>query len=198
MHALIFDVDGTLLRSEADNDIYLGAIEAVLGPVRLREGWSAYPHVSNTGILFDILGDNGISVRAAVIDAVKHEFLTRLRAHLDRYGAFQEFPGARAYMQALTVRDDVRCAYATGCWRASALLKLQRADFPTAIPLISSDDAAERAVIMKIALEKLGVGFESVTYFGDGTWDRDAASSLGWRFIAVGPGLGGILSYEGQ
>jgi phosphoglycolate phosphatase-like HAD superfamily hydrolase len=145
MEALVFDIDGTLLQSGADNDLYLGAIEAVLGQIKLREGWSAYPHVTNTGILLSILGDNDIPPSSAVVDAVKREFLTRLRDHLDRYGAFPELPGARDYIHALTARNDVVCAYATGCWRASASLKLQRSGFPTSIPLGSSDDATERA-----------------------------------------------------
>jgi hypothetical protein len=49
---------------------------------------------------------------------------------------------------------------------------------------------------MEIALKNLGSDFESVTYYGDGVWDRDAARSLGWKFVAIGSGLGGILSYE--
>ena len=48
---------------------------------------------------------------------------------------------------------------------------------------------------MSSALEKIGDGVESVTYFGDAEWDERACRSLGWNFVAVGPGLGGIESY---
>jgi hypothetical protein len=48
---------------------------------------------------------------------------------------------------------------------------------------------------MRIALSRLGNRFESVTYYGDGPWDKAACETLGWRFVAVGPALGGIESY---
>ena len=50
---------------------------------------------------------------------------------------------------------------------------------------------------MHTALSRLGEKFDSVTYFGDAEWDRDACRNLGWNFIAVGTDLGGIDSYEG-
>jgi GNAT superfamily N-acetyltransferase len=51
---------------------------------------------------------------------------------------------------------------------------------------------------MEIALSRLGSAFESVTYYGDGPWDRDACATLGWRFVPVGPALGGIDSFVGH
>ena len=64
------------------------------------------------------------------------------------------------------------------------------------MPIATSDDACDRKEIMRIALSQLGSKFSSVTYFGDGPWDRDATLELGWRFVAVGPVLGGINSYD--
>jgi beta-phosphoglucomutase-like phosphatase (HAD superfamily) len=38
MHAVIFDIDGTLLDSnDVDGELYVGALERVLGRVRIRE-----------------------------------------------------------------------------------------------------------------------------------------------------------------
>ena len=51
---------------------------------------------------------------------------------------------------------------------------------------------------MEIALSQLGARFESVTYYGDGPWDREACLDLGWGFVAVGPQRGGLDSYEGH
>ncbi len=49
---------------------------------------------------------------------------------------------------------------------------------------------------MRIALSQLGDSFSSVTYYGDGPWDRDASLQLGWNFVAVGSELGGLESYS--
>ena len=62
--------------------------------------------------------------------------------------------------------------------------------------MATSDDAQDRKDIMRIALSHLGSGFSSVTYFGDGPWDRDATMELGWRFVPVGPVLGGLDAYD--
>jgi hypothetical protein len=47
------------------------------------------------------------------------------------------------------------------------------------------------------ALSQLRGPFESITYFGDGVWDRQATEALGWGFVAVGPKLGGLSTFSG-
>ncbi len=61
MHAAIFDIDGTLLDSYADdNELYVEAIRQVLGQVQIRDAWEKYPRVTDTGVLADICGDNSL------------------------------------------------------------------------------------------------------------------------------------------
>jgi len=198
MHAAIFDIDGTLLHSDAvDGDLYLAAVERVLGRVRIRENWAAYRHVTDSGILAEILRDNGISGDAGVITAIKTTFVESLQRHIAEYGPFAEIPGARDFVSGLQKTTNRACAYATGCWSTSALLKLRSAGFPVqGLPISSADDSHERCAIMENALRQLGDRFESVTYYGDGVWDREAALSLGWRFAPVGAELGGITRFE--
>ena len=50
---------------------------------------------------------------------------------------------------------------------------------------------------MEIALDSLGGVFETVTYYGDGPWDRQACQQLGWEFVAVGAELGGLENFHG-
>jgi hypothetical protein len=77
-------------------------------------------------------------------------------------------------------------------------LKLVSAGFDlTDVPLATSSDSSDREEIMKSALSRLGAEFESVSYYGDGPWDRDACRALGWNFIGVGAELSGINSYNG-
>jgi FMN phosphatase YigB (HAD superfamily) len=198
MHAAIFDIDGTLLDSDGvDGELYIAAVERVLGRVRIRENWGAYRHVTDSGILAEILRDNGISGDAGVIAAIKATFVESLQHHIAKYGPFSEIPGARDFLSSLRNATDRACAYATGCWSTPALLKLRSAGFPVqGLPISSADDSYERCAIMENALRQLGDRFESVTYYGDGVWDREAALSLGWGFVPVGVELGGITRFE--
>jgi beta-phosphoglucomutase-like phosphatase (HAD superfamily) len=198
MHAAIFDIDGTLLDSDGvDGELYTAAVERVLGRVRIRENWGAYRHVTDSGILAEILRDNGISGDADVIAAIKTSFVESLQHHIAKYGPFSEIPGARDFLSSLRNATDRACAYATGCWSTPALLKLKSAGFPVqGLPISSADDSYERCAIMENALRQLGDRFESITYYGDGVWDREAALSLGWGFVPVGVELGGITRFE--
>ena len=50
MHAVIFDIDGTLLHSAAvDDALYREAVRRVLGEVQLRPSLHAYDYVTDTG-----------------------------------------------------------------------------------------------------------------------------------------------------
>ncbi len=198
MHAVIFDIDGTLLHSAAvDDALYRQAVRQVLGDVQFRPTLHDYDFVTDTGILRQILADNRIDGKDPLV-AIRSAFVDLLRAHVDEHGPFTEIPGARDLVGQLSASADHAVAMATGGWRESAELKLRSAGFDYGqIPLATSNDHHERAAIMEIALDRLGGRFDAVTYFGDGPWDRDACRLLGWHFVPVGPQLGGLDSYRG-
>ena len=50
---------------------------------------------------------------------------------------------------------------------------------------------------MRTALGSIDSHVDSVTYYGDGEWDKRACEVLGWNFVAVGPDLGGLESFAG-
>jgi FMN phosphatase YigB (HAD superfamily) len=197
MHAVVFDIDGTLLdSSDADGALYIAAIEKVLGKVRIRENWGEYDHVTDSGILDQILCDNALRRDPNVIVTIKNTFVEILRCHIEDCGPFKEFPGALEFVRGICEATGRRFAYATGSWAASALLKLESAGFPVkGVPLSSSDHSPQRRAIMENALRQLGP-CDTVTYYGDGEWDREAALSLGWRFVPVGAALGGITRFQ--
>ena len=200
MHAVVFDIDGTLLESAAvDDALYREAVRAVLGDLRFRPSLTDYTYVSDSGILQEILVDNAIQDDPGLVDAIKSHFVDALKSHVAAFGPFPEIPGATAMLQRLDESSRHSVAFATGGWRASAMLKLDSAGLSAfGFPLASSDDAYDRTEIMRIALAGLGAGFETVTYYGDGPWDRDASRKLGWDFVAVGRVLGGLESYRDQ
>ncbi len=197
MDAIVFDIDGTLLESfDADSELYTAAIRAVLGPVRIREQWGDYEHVTDGGILDHLLVDNKIVRSDSIVRQVKAVFFENLSKHIQTHGPFVEIPGARRFVRSSLGANGVAIAYATGGWRVSAQLKLQSAGFPVStVPLASSDDSNKRVEIMQMALNQLGTQFQTVTYYGDGQWDRVAAKKLGWEFVPVGKGLDGIREY---
>jgi FMN phosphatase YigB (HAD superfamily) len=199
MHAVIFDIDGTLLHSAAvDDALYREAVRRVLGDVQLRPSLHAYDYVTDTGILYQIVADNEIPVEQEPLHEIKTHFVDLLRSHVEEHGPFVEIPGASDLLNSLRASATHAVAIATGGWRESAELKLRSAGLDYSdFPLATSNDHHERTSIMELALARLGDHFDCVTYCGDGPWDRDACSALGWEFVAVGPELGGIESYYG-
>ncbi len=199
MHAMIFDIDGTLIQSAAvDDDLYRKSVHAVLGSVVFRQSLHEYDYVTDSGVLSQLLVDNSIPPRPDPTAEIRTHFVNALRAHIAANGPFQEVPGAREMLQSLARSEEHAVAIATGGWTESAILKLDSAGFDSpAIPLATADDSWDRTVIMRKALSRLGTDFDSITYYGDGPWDRDACRALGWQFVAVGPVLGGLESYRG-
>lgn len=198
MKATIFDIDGTLLQSDANDDaLYLASVRAVLGDVSLRPSWGMYTQFTASGILSEILNDNAIDATSERVSAVRDHFVESVRRHVSEHDPFAEIPGARDFVQSLHNSTTHRIAYATGGWRGSALLKLSLSGFPvTGVPLATSDDHFQREEIMLHALQQLNGIFETVTYYGDGHWDAVAAKAIGWQFVPVGTKLNGLTRYE--
>jgi FMN phosphatase YigB (HAD superfamily) len=193
-HLVMFDIDGTLVDSvEFDGQFFAEAIRDVLGVVVDRD-WSTYPHVTDGGLLEEVMRRHGVAdpdgVRHA---AVKRRFVERVREYvLGEPDAVREVPGAAALLRTLRDRADCRVAIATGGWRDTALLKLAAAGFDLdGSAMATSCDAHSRVDIMRIAEQRATVGLIPTrrTYFGDGAWDQRACAELGWRFVAIGGAL---------
>lgn len=198
MHAVIFDIDDTLLHSMADDDrLYRAAIREVVGDVEFRASLADYEHVTDAGILQQVLRDNELD--AGFFNEIRERFLDSIEKHVAANGPFQEIDGAREMLGRLQDLDDHLVAFATGCWRRSAELKLRTAGFAVdGLPLASADDAIDRIGIMRHALGSLDGKPASVIYYGDGVWDQRACRELGWRFRAVGPALNGLTSFRDE
>lgn len=188
---VIFDVDGTLVDSNAFNDeLYGRAVTDVLGNVRLRPDWSRYEHKTDTGILREICRENALDARAPELN-VRKRFGELVGDHLQRSGACPPIPGGPALLDSLRNYPGVHVGIATGGWPHTALMKLHAAGYDTSgLVLASADDAYERTEILEIARTRLAPAAAAM-YVGDGEWDRRACESLGWPFIGVGDRLRG-------
>jgi len=192
-------VDGTLVESMAiDSRLYFSSITAVLGPVEFRDNLNDYDNVTDNGIISQLADDNNLHLESNAIHSIRTLFVGGLVEHIQAVGPFPTIHGATQIIDRLGRSADYCVAIATGGWRKSALLKLESSGFHLeGVPIVSCDESPSRTEIMSIALARLGSNFESVTYFGDADWDRRACQALGWDFVAVGPDLGGIESYDG-
>lgn len=190
---VIFDVDGTLVDSDAlDGKLFLQAVGDVLGEVTFRDDWVDYPHVSDAGILADILHDNGFAPGTGLEQKVRDRFGALISSALSE-APCQALPGAPEVTAQLATRSQTALGVATGGWGHTARAKLVSAGFNTgAWTIASSDDHHERTSIMRACLARLPEKGERTVYFGDGLWDLRACEDLGWAFVGVGPQLNAI------
>ena len=189
MHLIMFDIDGTLVQSyDFDTRCFAQSVEAVLG-TRIDTDWGNYPDVTDSGILNSILRDSGIpeADRLTTARDVKDTFIHLVDKYIETHPV-EEVPGAARFIHLLENRSDTVLAFATGGWRETAQLKLAAAGIePGDIPIASASDHHRRVDIMKSAATVAGEEpYDSITYIGDGPWDKTASASLGYRFILVG------------
>jgi phosphoglycolate phosphatase-like HAD superfamily hydrolase len=192
----MFDIDGTLVDSmRVDSHLYARAVRETLGgDVYIDETWRPYTHVTDSGILDEILAQHRFEEPLDELrSSVKRRFVELVRDHLDAgTSILREIRGATALLQELRARPEVRVAIATGGWAETALMKLAAIGVSVdGIGFASSSDAHERTKIMELAAERAlrGVVPMTRTYLGDGAWDQRASAELGYRFIAIGRAL---------
>lgn len=197
MDAHVFDIDGTLVDSyDADANLYAAAVCEVWGLASVSTDWASYRHVTDGGVLLEILQRHGIEPQADRLAETERVFVASLAQHIERHGPFGEIPGAVAFVSRLLASPGNHVAYATGGWRGSALLKLASAGFPVdGVCMSTSSEFLDRVSIMRGALPAAPTDIRRITYYGDGTWDQQAVRELGWEFVPVGAKLGGLSHY---
>ena len=195
MHLVVFDVDGTLTRTDAIDDVcYVAAVAEVLSIQDVDTDWMNYSHVTDSGILRQVVQSSlGRDVLPEEMDRVCQRF-HRLLEDSFRQHSCLPVEGGPEMLRDLAGQSGMAVALATGGWESTARLKLEQAGYDIRdIPLASSSDADTREEIMRIAerraRDRYGApGFDTITYVGDGVWDARAAANLGWRFLGIGTG----------
>ena len=77
MHLIVFDVDGTLVESdEFDGVLYAKAVRDVLD-IEVDDDWTGYRHVTDNGILDEILDRHAVEMDRSVCPCLGQEGLCR-------------------------------------------------------------------------------------------------------------------------
>lgn len=186
----MFDIDGTLLKSfDLDSYCYLEAINEITG-LNISSDWDNYEHVTDSGILAEIIKKYKLENPNKLTQEVKNCFLNKLDKAL-KDNPLKEIDGAYDFLRKLKNMDNVVISIATGGWLESSVLKLNsaRIDFSN-IPLASSNIHYSRIEIMKAEnTMATGNADNKFTYFGDRRWDKNACSELGVNFVLVGSSI---------
>jgi phosphoglycolate phosphatase-like HAD superfamily hydrolase len=197
MHLIMFDLDGTLVDSNAiDSQCYLQALVDVFGfdLAKIDRNWGNYPHITDAGILQTLCQTElGRDPTRVELHAYQQRFLELLTIAVS-HQPLQSIAGAREILDILNADPDAAIAIATGAWKQTAQFKLQQVGLDAiVIPIACSDDARARVDIMQCAYDRALTfyrrsQFRSVTYVGDGVWDGIASKQLNYHFIGIGTG----------
>jgi len=198
MRLIIFDIDGTITRTDAiDAQAFASVVQEYLNISSLNSNWYDYRYSTDSGLLFEIFEQHaGSEPSEKDIAAIKRLFVDHLTQEFEeKPESCQPMPGISALFKTLKAHPEYEVAIATGAWQCSADLKLNHANLAhTHFPKAYAEDHYERPEIIKIALERAqtryGVEtFEQCVYVGDKLWDHDAAATLSFDFIGVGEEL---------
>ena len=185
---VVFDIDGTLTRTYSlDEELFARTFYELYG-WNLDTDWTHYRHATDQGIaeegLSRCLGRSAVSVE---ILPIRERYMALLGAQLAHDPQTLQVPGAAAAIQR-TIAAGHSVAFATGCWEASARLKLARAGIDIdGLPLTSCDDSDDRIEILRLATARAKRirPVKGTVYVGDGPWDFAAARNLGIAFIGI-------------
>lgn len=196
MDLLLFDIDGTLLRTRgAGRDALDEAFREVCGWEDATAGISL-AGATDGGIVAGVAArfgavDPATGRHRVDVDAVRAVYVRALRRRLEEPDRVEVCPGVHALLDALAGRAHL--GLLTGNWRAGAALKLAAAalDRPW-VDGAYGDDAADRNLLVPIArarAEAAGLRFRRVIVIGDTPADVACARAGGAVAVAVETGF---------
>ncbi len=192
MDLILLDIDGTLIQSMADDgDCLVAALEQLFGFTDIDHDWSCYEHVTDAGIFLEAFERRRGHPPSSDETRKFHDHFVALLAERCTRRPLQEVPGAARLLAELIGRSDISVAFATGCFRKTANLKMHSAGLAfDQAPAATCDDAIARDEIMRIAIAKAAAaegvaGFDNTVYVGDAVWDVLACRRLGLPFIGI-------------
>jgi phosphoglycolate phosphatase-like HAD superfamily hydrolase len=194
MNLAIFDVDGTLTRTnDIDSLCYVRAVQEELDIDVSGLNWADFTFVTDIGITNQMfLQRFGRLPEIEEIERLQRRLVRLLEeAHGSSPESFAAVAGAVDIIDWLQSQPDWRVGIATGCWQASAQLKLRAARIGVnGIPAAYCEDGQSREEVVRAAIERSRAAaqvqdFERIVSIGDGIWDIATAVQLSLAFVGV-------------
>jgi phosphoglycolate phosphatase-like HAD superfamily hydrolase len=192
MTVLLFDIDGTLVRTNGAGKAAMeGALRDAFGVENILD---VVPYSGRTdpAIGHDLLRVHGLPVTPENLQRLTSEYLQRLPAALDQFGGIV-LPGVRELIGELRRRDDVRLGLLTGNVIAGATIKLSFFGLWSSFGFggfgdgrVHRDDVAREALIQ--AKQRGPVALDRCWVIGDSPHDVSCTRSIGAKALAVATG----------
>lgn len=198
---VVFDVDGTLTQTESPTQQALAEAFIRTFDARLPcDDWSTYRRVTAPGILREAVQATFARLPTEEEEQTFQQIYTEFIAYwLFTQKDRVEVTGAVAAVERLRAAGHT-VAVATGDFRESAELKLERAGFDLEDTILASgDDDDRREGILSHAILQSGGqdAFDHVVYVGDGLWDLKATRELNLPMVGIDYGHTGRLEAAG-
>ncbi|HEX4339591.1 MAG TPA: HAD family hydrolase [Polyangiaceae bacterium] len=196
MYLVLFDIDGTLLRSQG---LGSGAMERagrrLFGPTFSLEGID-FGGALDPWIFGQAASRMGLAEPHVHHDAFHEAYLVELALSLERKERLPSIiPGVETALLGLATRTHMTLGLVTGNYTRAAPLKLRAAGLDPARFVVGAfgDDGPTRPDLVRIAMQKWGAlgttpDCRRVVVIGDTPRDVDCAQKNGCRSIAVATG----------
>lgn len=194
MNLAIFDIDGTLTKTDQIDDIcFVRAMADAHAITNVSTDWAGYSHTTDSAITLEIFKHqfNRLPEEAELVKFKSH-FVRLLEDYQAKDSSlFAEIAGASSMLRRLNQEHNWRVAIATGGWRVSAALKLKVAGIEAdAFPAAFADDGLSREEILQLAISKAETWYQQnhfarIVSIGDGIWDVRTAHNLKFPFIGI-------------
>ena len=197
MRLAIFDIDGTLTETnEVDSVCFVQALADAHAITGVSTDWAGYLHTTDSWITREVFRERvGRPPDEGELTKFKQCFVGLLDDYRSKdVSLFGEVGGAAAAFGRLRREPGWAVAVASGCWRASGVLKLEAAGVEAGgVPAAFAEDGLSREEILLAAVSGARKfygreSFDSVVSVGDGLWDVRAARNLKLPFLGVGTG----------
>ena len=185
---VIFDVDGTLVDSQAD---ILGSMTAAFAEAGL-DAPSRAAVLGIVGLSLDVAmlklaPQQDSATRAGLVEGYKHAYMRR-RAEVGAKHSSPLYPGAQAALDTLKARDDVLLGVATGKSRRGLdkLIEGHGLDGYFLTRQVADDHPSKPHPSMVLtAMDEMGLTARDTVMIGDTSYDMDMACAAGVAGLGV-------------
>lgn len=189
---LVFDIDGTLTDSVVvHQNAFRNALTA-MGFFNFDDNWSNYMHHTDSYIFKTIFETiNARKVEKEDIETFEG-ILANLLLTYTNNNPITEMPGARLFLQQVSINSGYDIVFATGSLLQPTKLKLAQCGIVIDEKLlVATNGFFSREELVSHAISEAKKYYDVNQYdevysFGDGRWDYETARNLNLKFIGIG------------